>query len=191
MTKPRYTHKSPDTTRLLPVFYRAAPRRRNSMTGQFLQWKYGPPLPSCLSLRYHSCFLSIPPDIILSPPRRPLFSIIFFSPQRAPFIGALHSSRHVPTPCFHPSLCRSLNPLSFALLGPHPSRFSSRSPRAVSPRCPISTYSSPFPLFFLIHFLPAISSIQFPPPAPFVRLVQSTSPSLSTPGFLFSHLTPF
>lgn len=81
LTKPRYTHKSPDTTRLLPVFYRAAPRRRNSMTGQFLQWKYGPPLPSCLSLRYHSCFLSIPPDIILSPLRRPLFSIIFFPPS--------------------------------------------------------------------------------------------------------------
>lgn len=39
LTKPRYTHKSPDTTRLLPVFYRAALRRRNSMTGQFLQRK--------------------------------------------------------------------------------------------------------------------------------------------------------
>lgn len=39
LTKPRYTHKSPDTTRLLSVFYRAALRWRNSMTGQFLQRK--------------------------------------------------------------------------------------------------------------------------------------------------------
>lgn len=39
LTKPRYTHKSPDTTRLLSVFYRAALRWRNSMTGQFRQRK--------------------------------------------------------------------------------------------------------------------------------------------------------
>lgn len=68
------------------------------------------------------------------------------APHSCAFIGALHSTCHV-SPCrFHPSLCRSLNPLSFALLGLHPSRFSSCSPEAVSMCCPISTYCSPFPL---------------------------------------------
>lgn len=86
-------------------------------------------------------------------------SSYFFLPRSRLFIGALHFSRHVSPLCFYPSSCRSLNPLSFALLGPHPSRFSSCSPRAVSMWCPISTYSSLFPSFFLIHFLSAICSI--------------------------------
>lgn len=124
LTKPRYTHKSPDTTRLLPVFYRAAPRRRNSMTGQFLQWKYGPPLPSCLSLRYHSCFLSIPPDIILSPLRRPLFSIIFLPPP--PPSALLLLALYIPAVMFPPRvsihLCVALlipsHLLSSALIPP-------------------------------------------------------------------------
>lgn len=49
--------------------------------------KYGPSLPSRLLLRYHSCFLSIPPDIILSPLGRALFSIIllFLSSPFSPF----------------------------------------------------------------------------------------------------------
>lgn len=92
-----------------------------------------------------------------------LFFPSFFPPCSGAFIGALHSTRHVSLPHFHPSLCHSLNPLSFALLGPHPSRFSFCSPEAVSACCPISTYSSLFPLFFLIHFLSAISSIHPPP----------------------------
>lgn len=86
-------------------------------------------------------------------------SSYFFLPRSRLFIGALHSARHVSLLCFYPSSCRSLNPLSFALLGPHPSRFSSCSSRAVSACCPISTHSSPFPSFFLIHFLSYILSI--------------------------------
>lgn len=143
LTKPRYTHKSPDTTRPLPVFYRAARRRRNSVTGQFLQRKIRslsslPPLalPSLLFSVHPTCYHSVTSapgscfhhPLPSAPPSRCRF-----------FIGALHSARHVPLPSFHPSSCRSLNPPSFAPLGPRASRFSSRSPKAVSTRRPIST----------------------------------------------------
>lgn len=69
----------------------------------------------------------------------------FFAPRSCLFIGALHSTRHVSLLHFYPSSCRSLNPLSFALLCPHPSRFSSCSPEATFACSPISTYSPRFP----------------------------------------------
>ncbi|KAK1895951.1 Small ribosomal subunit biogenesis GTPase RsgA [Dissostichus eleginoides] len=74
---------------------------------------------------------------------------------------------------YHPVLL-SLNPLSFALLGPHPYRFSSCYPGDVSERCPISTYSSPFPSFFPDSFplrYPFHSSLSRP-------FVQAGPPSL-------------
>lgn len=122
---------------------------------------------------------------------RLFFSIIFSPPRSGAFIGALHSTRHVSLLRFHPSLCRSLNPLSFALLGPHPSRFSSCSPEAVSACCPISTYSSPFPLFFLIHFLSAISSIH-PPPSYLCKVHHHPSlpQAFLSPSYTFPTIIP-
>lgn len=89
------------------------------------------------------------------------------------------------SPVFHPSLCRALNPRSFALLGPHPSHFSSCSPRAVSAAVPFPPTALRFPSLFLIHFLPASGFIH--PPS-----LQRTSPSLFPPGFPVSilHLIP-
>lgn len=66
-------------------------------------------------------------------------------PCSCTFIGRLPFTHHVSLPSFHPSLCRSLNPLSFALRGPHPARFSSRSPRAVSAAVPFPPASLRFP----------------------------------------------
>lgn len=90
-----------------------------------------------------------------------LFAIIF-SPCSSTFIGPLPFSHHVSLPCFHPSLCRSLNPLSFALFGPHPSHFSSCSLRAVFAAVPFPPTGLRFPSFFLIHFLPASGFIHPP-----------------------------
>lgn len=84
LTNPRYTHKSPDTTTLLPVFYRAALRWRNSVTGQFLHrkiWSLSPLLPPaphitpvfCLSHLISFChpcarlFFHHPPLFLSSP----------------------------------------------------------------------------------------------------------------------------
>lgn len=90
LTKPRYTHKSPDTTRLLPVFYRAALHWRNRMTAQFLQWKIWslstllPPAPLsllfCLSHLISFCHLCTG----LS------FSIIFFPNPALALLLALY-----------------------------------------------------------------------------------------------------
>lgn len=154
LTKPRYTHKSLDTTRLLPVFYRAALSWRNSVTGQFLQWKIWSLASLPLALSHYSCFLSIPPDIILSP-LQPALSLPSFSPPCShTFIGLLPLTHHVSLPRFHPSLCRSLNPLSFALLGPHPSHFSSCLSQSRFRSCPISTYRSPFSFILPDSFPP-------------------------------------
>ncbi|KAJ4931477.1 hypothetical protein JOQ06_025772, partial [Pogonophryne albipinna] len=86
----------------------------------------------------------------------------------------MNKSDYHPVLLFYPSSCRSLNPLSFALLGPHPYRFSSCYPGDVSERCPISTYSSPFPSFFPDSFplrYPFHSSLSRP-------FVQAGPPSL-------------
>lgn len=122
-----------------------------------------------LSLCYHSCFLSIPPDIILSPPvpgsfPSPSAPIVprFFPPGCCLFIGALHSTHHVSLPPFYPSSCRSLNPLSFAPLCPHPSRFSSSSLRVVF-------HAVPFPpTLFSSPFISSCLSVPFIPPHLFV-----------------------
>ena len=193
LTKPRYTHKSPDTTRLLPVFYRAALCWRNSMTGQFLQGKIWslsalPPLAplSLLFSVYPTWYHSVTPapgSFFHHPPP------YLFPPRFGLFIGALHSTRHVSLPRFYPSSAALLIPshlLSSALVPPPPPatiRFSSCSPRAVSSRCPISTYSSPFPSFFLIHFLSAIRSIH---PSPLFYLCY-IAVSLSISGFPITH----
>lgn len=108
-----------------------------------------------------------------------LFLSHHFLPCSCTFIGLLHFSHHVSLPSFHPSSCHSLNPFSFALLGPHPHRFSSSSPRAVSAAVPFPPTPFRFPSFFLIHFLFASGFIH--PPHSYLFL-------LFTSGFPFAIL---
>lgn len=119
------------------------------MTGQFLQWKYAPcpavaaaasrcaitsafcpshlisfchlsGLLFSLSLSHHFSHPSSPhPPIPANPPlaaRRHAPSFFYWCSTFRPSCSRRRR--------FHPSWCRSLNPPSFALLGPHPSRFS-------------------------------------------------------------------
>lgn len=101
--------------------------------------KYGPshtlPPLTLLSLLfsvYPTWYHSVTPCACSFP--RPSAPIIpyFFPPGPCVFIGALRSTHHVSLPPFYPSSCRSLNPLSFAPLCPHPSCFSSSSLRVIS-----------------------------------------------------------
>lgn len=110
----------------------------------------------------------------------------FFAPRSCLFIGALHSTRHVSLLHFYPSSCRSLNPLSFALLCPHPSRFSSCSPEATfacspfPPTLPVSLIlPDSFPICYPFH-----SSLS-------PLFVPHTLPFLSTLWLSCLHLIPF
>lgn len=139
LTKPRYTHKSPDATCLLPVFYRATLRWRNSMTGQFLQrkiWSLSYSTASrsaitpvfCLSQLISFCHPPVPAP---PPPSTPV------SPLLVPgFLLVLY----IPTIMFHSLLPIHLHVallISSHLLPlcPHPSCFSSSSLRVIS-TCP-------------------------------------------------------
>lgn len=106
----------------------------------------------------------------------------FFAPRSCLFIGALHSTRHVSLLHFYPSSCRSLNPLSFALLCPHPSRFSSCSPEATFACCPISTYSPRFPhSSWFISYLLSV---------PFIPLSSICATYIAIPLYTLAQLSP-
>lgn len=106
----------------------------------------------------------------------------FFAPRSCLFIGALHSTRHVSLLHFYPSSCRSLNPLSFALLCPHPSRFSSCSPEATFACCPISTYSPRFPhSSWFISYLLSV---------PFIPLSSICATYIAIPLYPLAQLSP-
>lgn len=152
------------------------------MTGQFLQWKYAPcpaAAASCCAITPAFCpshlisfchlpaLAGLPSSLSLSlivfltphPPRRsplPRQPSLGCSPARSFFLLlALYiPGRHVPAVSIHLGVALLIPPhlLSSALIPPvfHPPPVLFFSP----PPCPISTCSSAFPLFFLIHFLP-------------------------------------
>lgn len=178
LTKPRYTHKSPDTTRLLLVFYRAALRWRNSVTGQFLQRKIWP-LSALPPLAVLSLLFSVYPTwyhSVTSAPGPALFSIIHLFLSRillalciVPFMFHSPYSIHLHVALLIPLIC---SPRPSSLL-----RFScSALLVAVSMCCPISTYSALLPLILPDSFpldYPFHSSLCLP-------FVLHTSPSVSS-----------
>lgn len=102
------------------------------------------------------------------------------------FIGALHSSRHVSLLCFYPSSCRSLNPLSFALLGP------SSLPVSLPALLELFPRAAPFPPTPLCFphspwFISSLLSFPFIPLPPF--FVLHAAQSLSTNTFLSQSYT--
>lgn len=187
LTKPRYTHKSPDTTRLLPVFYRAALRRRNSMTGQFLQWKIWslstlpPPAPLSLLFSayptwYHSV-TSAPGSFFpsfFSHPVLALLLVLYIPPVMFHFSVSIHLYVALLIPS-HLLSSALIPPVSLpALLKPFP--------RAVPfPPTPLHfPYSSWF-----ISSLPSVPFIPLPPTcAKYITI--PLYPRLS-----YLHLTPF
>lgn len=121
------------------------------MTGQFLQWKYAP-CPAAAAASCCAITPAFRPSHLISFCHLPAHAGLLFSPHRS-FFSPLPPHTFIPTnplhctparsflfffywqhstfwpSCshrrrFHPSWCRSLNPPSFALLGPHPSCFS-------------------------------------------------------------------
>lgn len=163
LTEPRYTHKSPDTTCLLSVFYRAALWWRNSVTAQFLQrkiWSLStfPPLTS-LSLLfsvyptwYHS----------VTSLQWALFSIILPPPISTLDVPALLLVLYIPPVMFHSPISIHLHVallIPSHLLPSAPVHF----PFSLSwSRLCVPSHFHPlflFPSFCLIHFLSAIYSI--------------------------------
>lgn len=147
--------------------------------------KYGPLLPFRLSLRYHSCFLSIPSDIILS---RLCNGVFFPSPSLFlswPFLRFYWCSMFHPscfTPHFYPSSCRPLNPLSFAPFCP--------GPRPVFSLLEWSPRIIPFPLALSVFL---VFPDSFPPGHSFLcsYLCHRISSSLFTLWLCHLHLTFF
>lgn len=146
------------------------------MTGQFLQWKYAPcPAAAashcaitpalCPSHLISFCHLSAHAGLLLSlslPP--PSFSHPPLPPPPTPSLhaGTLLSFywRSTSRPScsrrrrrLHPSWCRSLNPPSFALLGPLPSRFS-----------PAARFFAALSHFHLLLCVSLVLPDSFPPP---------------------------
>lgn len=131
------------------------------MTGQFPPQEIWPSPPSRLAPRHHSSFLSIPPDSILSPLQQarslPSFSAV----------PTLLLLLHIAAIMFHSPLSIHLHVAllipSHLLARPSSLPFLFLLSRRRLHSCPISTFSSRFPSFFLIHFLRASGFIHPPP----------------------------
>lgn len=186
LTKPRYTHKSPDATHLLPVFYRAALRWRNSVTGQFLQQKIWS-LSTLLPLAPLSLLFSVYPTWYHSVTS----TTSSFFPIIPPPILVLLLVLYIPPVMFHPAV--SIH-LGVALLIPShllssvliPPVFLPVLPKPFPCAVPFPPTPLHFPSFFLIHSLSVMGFIH---PLPTTCAKYMTIPLYLRLSHL--HLTPF